>query len=197
MKSLVLSLLLVSFSVLGANLEITNPNGGQVYLIGSTQKITINKFPAKSVKVELSNNGGLSWIVLSQINNSARSKTKGQLNWVVTGPDSNNCLIRVSAIYCKKSYTTLSNIFSIGNITKTIVIQGQDGKPGSNGTNGINGKDGVSPSTNDVMNLMINNPSFITEVVNLLKQDEDFLNKCKGVQGPKGDSCECKDKDSD
>lgn len=81
-----------NFSILFPFITVNSPNGGETWYVGDTSKITWTSGGAdKYLKIEISRNSGSSWstIINSTLNN-------GLYNWVVTGPASGVCMIRIS-----------------------------------------------------------------------------------------------------
>ncbi|MBT7311359.1 hypothetical protein HN843_06310, partial [bacterium] len=83
-----------SLDMSGPSLTMTAPNGGEVLAIDNTQNITWNSAGggASTVKLELSRNGGSSWSTISN-----NTQNDGSYNWTVTGPSSEQCLVKVSS----------------------------------------------------------------------------------------------------
>ena len=91
--------------------EITfiSPNGGETWLIGSTQRIRwISSGKTGNVKIELSRNGGVSWTTLK---NSAANN--GEYKWKVTAPATAQARIRVSSIRYPSVTDTSDGNFTI------------------------------------------------------------------------------------
>ena len=190
------------------------PDGGEVFTIGSNQLVVAGKVHLPNITVDLSRDGGQTFTNIGVINNKRKGIKPAQKNilaWTVTGPVSTNCVIRMTSFYCKKNYIAISNGFSIGDNegvadgNADIGPQGPagptgaDGAQGEQGPAGPAGKDGVSPSVSDIVNNLVNNNtflnnivilienngSFIDSIVNNLINNETFLSK---VKGPKGDT---------
>ncbi len=74
-------------------ITIVSPNGGEDWRIASPQ--TISWMPTNSgpnVQIEISRNSGVDWEVLAD-----STENDGSWQWIVTGPSSQSCLLRVSA----------------------------------------------------------------------------------------------------
>lgn len=82
-----------------ASVTVVTPNTATTWGIGSTWQLKWQHTlgPGSSVRVELSRDGGATWsdIAASVLNTSS---TAGSLNWVVTGPETAQALIRVSSV---------------------------------------------------------------------------------------------------
>ena len=75
-----------------------------------------NPLPSFLVSIELSRNGGLSWeYVIASVSNT------GVYSWLVTGPISSNCVIRVTNL-TEPSYSSLSSVFSIGSVATFVTV---------------------------------------------------------------------------
>lgn len=95
-----------NFSQPTSNIQITSPNGGELWEIGSTKQITWNSTEINYVNIEYSYNNGLSWntVVLSYPNSNV-------YNWTVPNILSDNCLVRIGDY--PSSYDVSDNSFSI------------------------------------------------------------------------------------
>lgn len=76
----------------GPSVVVDSPNGGEILAIDATYDIAWTATLLSDVKLELSRDGGASWEVLA-----ATTPNDGLEAWTVTGPVSNNCLIRVAS----------------------------------------------------------------------------------------------------
>lgn len=74
-----------------AGLAVTGPNGGELWTTGSLQTIHWLGFGGGRVAVELSRDGGDSWETLFE-----STPDDGARDWIVTGPATDQALIRVS-----------------------------------------------------------------------------------------------------
>src|SRR5262249_23168273 len=72
---------------------VVEPNGGDVWTVGSRQFIRWNGVQGGQVSIELSRDDGLTWETLF-----ARTANDGIQSWVVTGPESQDVLIRVTRL---------------------------------------------------------------------------------------------------
>lgn len=74
------------------SITVTAPNGGETFYIGAVQPIRWNSVNVSGqVTVELSRDGGANWQTLAE----AIADT-GRYDWTVGGPESDNCLVRVT-----------------------------------------------------------------------------------------------------
>jgi len=104
----------LSWVVFGATVTpvvITSPHGGEVFVEGQNQTVTLGpKTKYKAVTIELSRDGGATWATLGTINNTP--KPTNTLPFTVAAPPSGNCVIRATGVGAPAS-ASLSNGFSI------------------------------------------------------------------------------------
>jgi hypothetical protein len=75
-------------------IEVTYPDGGEAWEVGSSQTITwTSKYVQGNVKIEYSTNHGDSWTTISD-----STGNDGSFPWVVPNAPSDQCLIRISEI---------------------------------------------------------------------------------------------------
>jgi len=87
--------------------SVTSPNGGEAWAIGDSYDITWLATEMTDVEIELSRNNGSNWSTIT-----SSTTNDGSYNWAVTGPVSNDCLVRVSDL--TGTYTDVSDgTFSI------------------------------------------------------------------------------------
>jgi len=107
-------------------LTVVSPNGGEVWLIGSTQTIKwewkVKPTVMTSVKIDLSRDGGRSWetIIPGTIDD-------GSEPWIVTGPPTERALIRVTSLSIPGASDTSDRAFAI-------VLKGDMNRDGRLGT---------------------------------------------------------------
>ncbi|HLX62752.1 MAG TPA: hypothetical protein VKX17_15855 [Planctomycetota bacterium] len=97
-----------------ASVVITTPHGGEIFVIGQTQYVRLadtTKF--KSVRIELSRDGGATFAVLGVIDNTVPKPNRNVLQFQVAGPVSNNCVIRATGISPTVPGTGLTGSFVI------------------------------------------------------------------------------------
>jgi flagellar hook capping protein FlgD len=73
--------------------SVTNPNGGEILSVGSSYDLSWSATVLTDVKIELSRDGGGAWETLY-----ASTANDGLEAWAITGPSSDNCLLRVSSL---------------------------------------------------------------------------------------------------
>jgi photosystem II stability/assembly factor-like uncharacterized protein len=84
------------FEILPAppSINLTSPNGGEVWAANSTRTIYWNSVSVSYVKIEFSSNGGANWsTVVAAVNAS-----QGYYSWQTPNLASNNCLIRIKDV---------------------------------------------------------------------------------------------------
>ncbi|MGB9663719.1 MAG: choice-of-anchor D domain-containing protein [Ignavibacteria bacterium] len=96
---------------LPATIQITKPNGGEIWYINQHKLIEWTSSNVNSVKIEISFNNGVNWNLIAT-NLSAQT---GSYEWIVTGPASENCLIKISSIENPNVFDISDNVFSIRN----------------------------------------------------------------------------------
>ncbi len=106
-----------NFRIAAAIITVVAPNGGESWVIGTTQPIRwISAGPVGSnVRIELSRNGGTSWtpIFASVANDSTQ-------NWLVTGPATTAARIRVCSTVTPSVCDTSNSTFRI--VTGALVV---------------------------------------------------------------------------
>ncbi|HLX60657.1 MAG TPA: hypothetical protein VKX17_05190, partial [Planctomycetota bacterium] len=96
-------------------LQIVQPHGGEIYVIGQTQQISINCKTKTSVKLELSRDGGTTYEQLGIIN--IISATNNLFSWKVFGATTPNAVIRASATTRLGVLSVVSSAFVIDDGT--------------------------------------------------------------------------------
>jgi hypothetical protein len=91
-------------------IRVTSPNGGEVWIVGTTHDITwiSENFDEPNVKIEYSTNSGSSWLPV--INSTANT---GSYPWLIPSPVSPNCLVKVSDAVDGDPYDVSDGTFSI------------------------------------------------------------------------------------
>jgi len=75
-------------------LKVTYPNGGETWAVGTSKTITWDsRGTSGNVRIELSRNGGSTWETLF-----SSTSDDGAKLWTVTGPGSNNCVLKISDV---------------------------------------------------------------------------------------------------
>jgi hypothetical protein len=79
------------FTISSGTLDLSQPNGGERWAIGTAQGITWSTTTGGTVSIELSRDGGDTWETLF-----ANTPNDGSEAWTVTGPACSSCLLRVT-----------------------------------------------------------------------------------------------------
>ena len=92
-----------------ASINVTSPNGGENWVIGSTQAITWSSISVTGkVKIELSRDGGATWKTIM-----ASTANDGTQKWKVTGPATTQAKIKVTSISSPAVYDISDANFTI------------------------------------------------------------------------------------
>ena len=104
-------------------INITSPNGGESWDVGSTYPVTWTSNNVSDVKIEYSTNNGTNWITII-----ASTPSDGSYNWIIPNAPSTNCRIMISDV-TNSTYTDQSdNVFTINvPITPGITITSPNG----------------------------------------------------------------------
>ncbi len=86
--------LFLNTSGAAGRITVISPNGGEIWYAGNSMDIQWNsQGNSGHIKIELSRNGGSTWEMLF-----ASTPDDGKQSWVVTGPASTNCKVRISDV---------------------------------------------------------------------------------------------------
>jgi hypothetical protein len=114
-----------NFRLLKGDLNVKNPNGGEVLVRGrrTTLKWESTDFAGTvlRVKVDLSRNGGDTWETLF-----ASTPNDGQQDWAITGPETEEALLRVTTVNPSVFTDTSDDVFSIRE-PSTITVTAPNG----------------------------------------------------------------------
>jgi len=79
-------------------ITFVKPSGGETYTVGQAQQVRLDpKTKAKTVTIELSRDGGATWVPLGTIDNTVKdASARNALPFQVTAPASANCVIRAT-----------------------------------------------------------------------------------------------------
>lgn len=112
-------------------LEITKPNGGEVYEIGSKEKITwMTMGSIDSVKVQFSSDNGANWITFT-----SRTANAGSYEFYVPDKGTKLCRIKITSVTDTSIYDISDTTFAI--IDPSHIIQAKPGAPGITALTGI------------------------------------------------------------
>ncbi len=99
------------------SITILTPNGQDILEIGSMVPITWNSYGISGpVKIELSRDGGFSFETIQD-----EQPNYGLFNWVVTGPNTNQALIKISSKEDTTIFDLSDGYFSIGSGVQTVI----------------------------------------------------------------------------
>ncbi|MGD9549216.1 MAG: Ser-Thr-rich GPI-anchored membrane family protein [Candidatus Krumholzibacteriia bacterium] len=94
------------FTIRPPALTVTDPDGGETLTIGQTYRLQwLNSGVYASIDIMLSRNGGTSWTMIE----SGLPGNYFYRDWVVTGPNSTNCRLKVLGNYQGGSREDISN----------------------------------------------------------------------------------------
>jgi PKD repeat protein len=83
------------FSIsLPPSIQVTSPNGGEIWTAGTQKLITWNSTSVNNVKIEYSINSGLNWEIISSIYPAA----SGSYLWQIPARITSTCLVRITDI---------------------------------------------------------------------------------------------------
>lgn len=174
--SIVLPFLFIALSSFGAAtppLNFALPEGGEVFVIGTNQFFqNAGRRSFKTIKVELSRDGGVSYETLGVINNMVKDRSiRNKLPWHVEGPASSNCIARLTGKIGKFTYSALSSPFSIEG-------------PETEVTQVNNDKDLTDTNLEELINALLNNPAFISAVTGPVGPPGQSIQGPVGPPGP-------------
>jgi len=99
----------ISDEVAAKILDVTAPNGGEVWLLGEYHDITWNYMSGiVNVKIEYSVDNGANW---SPVINS--TPCDGTYNWLIPNKNSNQCLIKISDADDSAIFDISDDVFTI------------------------------------------------------------------------------------
>jgi hypothetical protein len=119
-----------AISTLASVLVLQDPNGGEALSVGRPYDIRwVWAFLTDDVKIELSRDGGLTWVTLA-----AATPNDGLFTWNVTAPTTTAARIRISAVHTPflddVSEANFSIVYSLSSIHVASPVDGQDVYPG-------------------------------------------------------------------
>jgi hypothetical protein len=93
-------------------IEVTSPNGGEIWCPGSTKDITwISERFTDDVKIEYSTNGGNDWIRI--ITMTPSTENDGVYSWIIPNTTSTSCLVKISDASDGDPYDKSDGYFTI------------------------------------------------------------------------------------
>lgn len=101
------------------SITILTPNGTDVLEIGAVVPITWNSYGISGpVKIELSRDGGVTFEIIRE-----KLSNFGSFNWIVSGPGTNQALIKITSIEDNSVFDLSDNYFSIGTGVQTSIVR--------------------------------------------------------------------------
>ncbi|MDP3149075.1 MAG: LamG domain-containing protein, partial [Ignavibacteria bacterium] len=97
------------FSIILPKVTVTAPNGGEQWIVGTTQNITWTSSNVANVKLEYTTNNGTNWISIL----TSTPAAAGSFVWTIPNTPSTNCLVRVSDVANIAVPDLSDNVFSI------------------------------------------------------------------------------------
>jgi len=103
--------------------QVTSPNGGEDWLVGSQQNVTWTSSNVTNVKINYSTDNGVSWLnVVSSV-----PAASGSYSWTVSNTPSTECLVRISDVGNAAVFDVSDNAFTISAaVTVTAPNGGED-----------------------------------------------------------------------
>ncbi len=99
-------------------LTLSSPNGGEVWIMGTTRNITWNSAYISNVRLEYSNNGGANWTEII----SSVSASTGSYSWTIPDDPSTNCLVKITNISDTLITDESNNSFTLRLPSSVMVI---------------------------------------------------------------------------
>jgi hypothetical protein len=94
-----------------ATIQVIKPNGGEIWYVNRHKFIEWTSTGVNNVKIEISTNNGTNWNLIAT---NVPAQT-GSYEWTVTGPASEQCLIKISSVENPNVFDVSDNTFSIRN----------------------------------------------------------------------------------
>ena len=92
----------------GADVTLGEPNGGEVWVIGTRQTIFWSSDATSNVRIEISHDGGETFATIR-----SNTPNDGDEEWVVEGPVSGDCLVRITELNGGAAFAVSAATFSI------------------------------------------------------------------------------------
>jgi hypothetical protein len=105
------------------SISVTNPNGGENWVVGSVHNITWTSSGVTNVKIEYTTDNGTSWTTII----ATCPASGGNYSWTVTNTPSTQCKVRVSDSGNASLYDISDNVFTISNGNLSILVTNPNG----------------------------------------------------------------------
>lgn len=101
-----------TFSILIPSITVTDPNGGEVWLVGTLRNITWGSTAISQVNISYSITNGNSWLTVANNVNAA----SGSYSWTIPNTPSTECLVKITDATNANSYDVSNNVFTISTL---------------------------------------------------------------------------------
>ncbi|MDP3244619.1 MAG: hypothetical protein Q8M83_03080, partial [bacterium] len=98
-----------TFSIILPKVTVTSPNGGEQWIVGTTQNITWTSSNVVNVKLEYTTNNGTNWNSIL----TSTPATAGSSVWTIPNTPTTNCKVRISDVTNSLFADTSNSVFSI------------------------------------------------------------------------------------
>jgi len=112
-----------SISTSNQSISVTNPNGGENWVVGSVHNITWTSTGVTNVKIEYTIDNGTSWTTII----SSYPASAGSYSWAVPNTPSTQCKVRISESGNPSLYDISDNVFTISNGNLSILVTNPNG----------------------------------------------------------------------
>ena len=100
--------------------QVTSPNGGEDWLVGSQQNVTWTSSNVTNVKINYSIDNGVSWLnVVSSV-----PAASGSYSWTVSNTPSTECLVRISDVGNATVFDVSDSAFTISSLVTVTAPNG-------------------------------------------------------------------------
>jgi hypothetical protein len=153
---------------------VQSPSGGETYVKGRVEPIVLSKYRFKRISVELSRDGGLTYVAIGTIDNTVKDRSKrGRFDWSVGGESSTHCVMRFTGSTGTKKPKVFTAISAIFTIAGDDIVNG--------GPTGDKGDPGLDASAAAVAAILMADPNFMNAV-----KGEQGIPGSQGLQGDSG-----------
>ncbi|MFV2014497.1 MAG: PQQ-binding-like beta-propeller repeat protein, partial [Candidatus Heimdallarchaeota archaeon] len=107
-----------NFTIVGSTLELTRPNGGENFTIGTNEQILWNSNNVDNIHLEYSTNNGSTWSTII----ASTPAGSGSYDWSVPNTPSVNCLVKITDASNPSIFDISDNVFIISDILINVSI---------------------------------------------------------------------------